>query len=427
MATSSLPETSTAFPDALCGRVREHLEEILRGAAFSGSRRSQEFLRYVVEETLAGRGAGIKERNIAVDVFARGAAFDSQNESIVRVKAAEVRKRLTHAYEAMPDGSPRIELPVGTYQPAFHFGEASPIPETPEAPARGFSGLRRATRINAGNRAWRKRVWESLSVPGAVRLSLLAAMTALACAAVGLAIYSSPKPPSGLDSLWQPYIDKSVPVLISLPAPTVFEIRNPKKWLPLREGELVPAAELNPMETYFVGVGAALGAARFSEQLAQRNQPFFIKFGKDVTFSDLNHSPAILLGAFSSVLSMEMTQRLRFRLESDDRWNSIIDTAGDGRFWRVHPFQSDDERTEGYALVTRLLNSESGHTVLIAAGIGARDTQAAVEFLTNPRYFDLFAKSAGADWPKKNFQVVLHNYIHVHSPGAPSVVALHVW
>ncbi len=53
-------------------QIRAHLNKLLASAAFAGSQRSREFLRYVVEETLAGRGDVIKERTIAMDVFGRG-------------------------------------------------------------------------------------------------------------------------------------------------------------------------------------------------------------------------------------------------------------------------------------------------------------------------------------------------------------------
>src|SRR5262249_15607640 len=102
-------------------RIQAHLEELFTSPAFAGSRRRQAFLRYVVEETLAGRGAAIKERNIAVDVFERNNDFDAHSASIVRVTGGEVRKRLAQAYAEGLDNGVRLELPLGSYQPAFHF------------------------------------------------------------------------------------------------------------------------------------------------------------------------------------------------------------------------------------------------------------------------------------------------------------------
>jgi adenylate cyclase len=43
--------------------VREVLKRVLASSPFSGSERLSEFLRYVVEETLEGRGQRIKDDN----------------------------------------------------------------------------------------------------------------------------------------------------------------------------------------------------------------------------------------------------------------------------------------------------------------------------------------------------------------------------
>jgi hypothetical protein len=181
------------------------------------------------------------------------------------------------------------------------------------------------------------------------------------------------------------------------------------------------------MNNYYVGVGAAFGAARFAEQLTLRRQAFYIKFGTDVAFADLGRAPAILLGGFTSAWGMEMTRTLRFRFEQLPESLDIVDGEHADRRWKTPRWKNSVEVNEGYALVTRLVHSETGRPLLIAAGVHPNDTQAAVEFLTEERYFDAFVKLAPAEWSSKNFQVVLHNYIHGHWPGSPEVVALNVW
>lgn len=106
---------------------------------------------------------------------------------------------------------------------------------------------------------------------------------------------------------------------------------------------------------------------------------------------------------------------------------TIADTQVAGRVWTVPRFSSAADPIEGYSLVTRLMQSESGHPVLLVAGMDPRDTQAAVEFLSNDRYLEPFAKSMPPDWANKNFQAVVHNTIHGNSPGSLTVVASHVW
>ncbi len=80
--------------------VERHLAAVLTSPAFAPSKRCQEFLRFVVEESLSGRAATIKERTIATAVFGRNGSYEPSEDSIVRVKAVEVRRRLAAFYES---------------------------------------------------------------------------------------------------------------------------------------------------------------------------------------------------------------------------------------------------------------------------------------------------------------------------------------
>jgi hypothetical protein len=109
------------------------LMSILEGAAFRGSERSAAFLRYVVEETLAGRHSLLKERTIGAAVLGKDPGYDTGSDSGVRVRASEVRKRLASHYDlAAPRAGIRIELPAGSYVPSFvTVGTAEPAVTPP--------------------------------------------------------------------------------------------------------------------------------------------------------------------------------------------------------------------------------------------------------------------------------------------------------
>jgi len=81
-ATSGLSGgRSAAAPE----EVQAQLERILGHRDFEASARTREFLRFVVEETLAGRGQRLKGYTIAVEVFGRAADFDANLDPIVRI------------------------------------------------------------------------------------------------------------------------------------------------------------------------------------------------------------------------------------------------------------------------------------------------------------------------------------------------------
>ena len=73
---------------------RAQLERILDSNDFDATERAHRFLRYVVDETLSGRGDRIKAYSIAVEVFGRDTSFDPQSDPIVRVEAGHLRRAI---------------------------------------------------------------------------------------------------------------------------------------------------------------------------------------------------------------------------------------------------------------------------------------------------------------------------------------------
>jgi TolB-like protein len=102
--------------------VREQLERILASPEFVATDRLRSFLRFVVEEKLAGRADRLKGYAIALEVLGRDATFDPQNDPSVRIEAGKLRRRLERYYLGAGRQDPiRIEIPKGTYAPTFAF------------------------------------------------------------------------------------------------------------------------------------------------------------------------------------------------------------------------------------------------------------------------------------------------------------------
>ncbi|KQV33183.1 hypothetical protein ASE37_19135 [Rhizobium sp. Root268] len=81
-------------------------------------------LRYVVTETLEGRSTHIKAYTVAVDVFRR-TNFDAQNDPVVRIEAARLRRDLERYYLMAGQNDPVvITIPKGGYVPTFRFAQA---------------------------------------------------------------------------------------------------------------------------------------------------------------------------------------------------------------------------------------------------------------------------------------------------------------
>jgi adenylate cyclase len=100
--------------------VRAQLERILEHRDFEASDRVRDFLRFVVEETLVGRGHRLKGYTIATEVFGRGEDFDANLDPVVRIQAGRLRRALEHYYLVAGGDDPIvISVPKGGYVPSF--------------------------------------------------------------------------------------------------------------------------------------------------------------------------------------------------------------------------------------------------------------------------------------------------------------------
>ena len=99
---------------------RAELEAVLSSPLLSRAPSLRSFLEYICNESFAGRADELKEYSIAIEALGRGHDFDHTKDSIVRVEAHKLRKRLASFYET--EGARHalvIEIPPGSYAPAF--------------------------------------------------------------------------------------------------------------------------------------------------------------------------------------------------------------------------------------------------------------------------------------------------------------------
>src|SRR6516225_1363934 len=198
VAPKSPLETLEASPLVDAPKVREQLERLLAHPLFSNSKRYPALLAYTVEQTLLGNAAELKERSIAVEVFARSPAYDANADPVVRITAGEVRKRLTqYYYDSGHRGEMVIELPTGSYVPVFRGPERPPV-ETEPAPvpteALAASEIASEPAVPSVSRS----LWGWITA--GVLVLLVAAVVAGWFA--GRRYHEAPAPPSNVDRFW---------------------------------------------------------------------------------------------------------------------------------------------------------------------------------------------------------------------------------
>ena len=120
------------------------------------------FLKYVVETTLEGKRALIKEYVIALEVFDKSDAYDPREDSTVRTEASKLRARLSRYYENEGrEDQVIISVPKGGYVPVFQGrrDEIEPVSSTTRRPgqSRLIAAALAAAIAGAGSSGFRAR------------------------------------------------------------------------------------------------------------------------------------------------------------------------------------------------------------------------------------------------------------------------------
>lgn len=115
--------------------IREALERLLSDATFATSPQLSRFVRFVVNETLAGRGDTLKEYTVGIHALGRPTSFDPSTDSSVRAAARQIRLKLAaYAIGEGRDSAITISLPKGSYHPQFEWRHVAAVEPTLPTP-----------------------------------------------------------------------------------------------------------------------------------------------------------------------------------------------------------------------------------------------------------------------------------------------------
>lgn len=415
--------------DAEAEAIRNHLQEILNSSVFSGSRRSQEMLRYVVEQASQGNGDLLKERLIGIAVFHRPSDYDTASDSTVRVAANEVRKRLAQYY--MSDGKDtgiRIELPSGGYTPRFEFLAELPKPEVTEAA-----------------------VGPTLAEPPARhRISiatLLLAVVAVAALSFSVVLWVKNHDlarAAGLDKgtivsgvlPWSAFLNSPLPtqiVMADVSVGTIQELTDQpitlqdyiaRNFIPHPESlgkETLALATTLTHRMYTSSADASTVATllKLDPRLAQKMS---VRHSRTVLLDELNATNAIFVGTgYSNLWTQTVDPQLNFHIAYDREHHHHYyvnrhPKAGEPAIFE--PAGPTGTTGIAYALVAFIPNSRhDGHDLLLA-GTNTEATKEATEFITHPDRSSAALRNIGIDphGHARSFELMLQ----VHSIGGTS-------
>ena len=404
--------------------ILQELDHILASPPFRNSSRSKQFLSYVIQHRLDGHDELLKERSIGANLFHRPADYATGDDPVVRVQAGEVRRRLEQYYHEFSKASDvRIDLPVGTYVPEF----LHPPAELP------VEALTQPLPINEPSGKWKLLAWTAL----AINLLLIGVL-------VAPSILRKVGRPSPLQQFWAPVFSTSQPVLVCLPKPIfyrpapslydnfskahpgTFQTQVERFNQPIPLDPKILWKDMVTFPDFGLVSGDVYAGFRISEALSRIGKPSQIRIGNESSFDELRGSPAVLIGGYSNRWTMEMTSDLRFVFEEKDGVLWIHDRTSPDKKWFCR-LGLHGEVVVDFGVVTRLLDSKTGHSVVSVAGITAPGTDAAAQFVSDPEYLAELARTAPPGWEKKNLQIVVQTSVIDAGASPPHVVAAYFW
>ncbi|MEO7790529.1 MAG: hypothetical protein ABIX28_13250 [Vicinamibacterales bacterium] len=394
--------------------MREQVGRILATAPFRNSKRFPAFLRHTVEHALSS-SEGLKERSIGHEVFGREPAYDTAQDPIVRMTAAEVRKRLTHYYQ-LPEhaGEPAISYQPGSYVPEFSLSAPpaldGPVVEAP-LPVPAAKPRRQPEPLVP---RWR--------VAGPAAAAAIVAVVILGAVARGRLVV----PPSATDRFWAPLVTQSAPVLLCIGKPHSESARtapsdepSPPSRADLTVGEFLRAESVNYTD--------AVTLALLAGELRWRAKPFHIRRISSTALEDLRDGPVILIGGFNNPWTLRLGEGLRFTLQFDGHGPFIRDRDHpDSREWQPGSVGRLKDIRQTYGLITRVQDKSTGRAVLAVSGL-VLGTRAAAECLTEPACLDSARFPGTMDWEHGNLQIVVAAAVIGENSGSPRVVVAHSW
>jgi hypothetical protein len=401
--------------------VQEELSAILASPHFSSSKRYPAFLRHVVEKCLDGQSGQLKERTLGVEVFGRPPDYDTNAEPVVRIIAAEVRKRIAQYYhEAAKESEIQIGLPLGSYTPEFrtkHTPSKSTTNRGLEPRVGNVDLIEPPIRSNtagfvkqSGSRLSRALPKWLLRRPLAWSIGLVLVLMSLGAYFVHCAFSLNREA-----QLWAPFLQKQDPVLIV--------IGSGKLWLITPESPQTSLADHMIGPYHHVSVPDTVAVSRLANILQKHNRNYFIKEVSATSLADIRERTVILVGALNNAWTMRLTDPLRFRFVPG-KVARIEDTKNpQSSAWSVDYSKPYPSLSIDYGIVARYHDTYTNGNVLIIAGIGPYGTEAASEFVSSPQYLDQIEHFVPAGFKDANLEIVIKTDVINGEAGPPHVVA----
>ncbi len=424
--------------------ILKQLDRITASSLFRNSKRYPSLLRYIVDETLAGRADLLKERTLGTYVFGRTADYDTNLDPVVRISAGEVRKRIAQYYQSPGhEHDFRIEIPLGSYVPRFYrplengWNDVSSEEKRFSIAADDHDNLEVAFTLiepsvpENGRRAAERALPEIRPSQSPLHLTavyamLVAVLAAWSVSALRVSLRSQLTPGEAL--FWGKMLHSKEPALIVLGVHSFDNQGNDISPLshasrPQPQQTLLAAMTRSDM----VHLSDLTSYGEIVRLLTSHTHSFRTQGAADTTLEQLRQGPFVLIGGFNNLWTERLSQELRFRLVTLNGLDNVIqDSQHPETIWSLDTTRSALANSRDYGVVSFFFDPETEQYVTLAAGIGKSGTEAAADFLTNEKDASAWFKTVQPQ-SRTNVQVVLSTDVIEGKHGPPHVIASYFW
>jgi hypothetical protein len=445
-------------------QLRLHFLEITQGKAFKGSHRSIKLLEYFLDRAMACEFEALKERVIGVSVFGRNPSYETGEDSIVRVAAGDVRKRLIHHYSIYGTMSGfHLSLPLGSY--LLEIKRCSPSGSVPaNAPSSqnqlASSSLEPGAVHSDSNAQSPDQVADHpvpVLEPGrlirsklrnAVYFGILLVVAGLAQWAITRNYFSHQRSAAVSVLPWSAFFNSPHSTVLITSDPNIAEIQvltgralsvsdyANHRYIP--EPNTLTPAEVEFCKRFLIGDKAAsvdtpivAGIAQLAQSASRKIE---VAAAREIELARLHTDDNfIFLGSPGSNPWVELfTNQLDFRFASavSPGHDSIIDIHPRGHELPLYlPSAPGYQTGQTFAIVAFVQNPDQYGQVLILAGVSREGTEAAGKFVVDlPRLANALTENCGIlpGGPLRHFEILLHVNMMAGLPNSSDVLACHI-
>ncbi len=347
---------------------------MLLSEGFRNSDSSRRLLRYLADESLAGRSRDLKEFTVGIEAFGKPSEYDPRTDASTRVQAGKLRQRLEEYYRTEGAADPVvIRFPKGGFHLCFEAREKR-------------------------ERHWR---WPALVVALSVALLALASY-------VVVERQSRPRPvvredaaqsawTPEMEAFWAPVLDDPSPVVVAIGMPLFIHVGKGvtirdytlNQWPEADGSEIVRQLKKlygsrNAKPVYiYTGEGDATAAFLLARLLGVRKSQLRLKRSNVLDWEDIKNNHVIFLGNQKSQPHLrDILAERDFRVEGNGIRN-LRPQPGDAPYYETRLEQVGRSVEEEFGLVRRLPGASGRREVFGLSTYSTEGVWALAEYLTD--------------------------------------------